>query len=299
MINIRQRNLTALIAVLVLVAGFLAGQVFRATPANAVYGLYQVTSQPTSYNSQPFKYSEAPCNIGDVVVGGGASVDDDSQSGGKVPLVRLEPNHYVQGGVDRYRYIAEAREPVAGFAGNWFLVTYAICAPQTFLGYEIVPSPAASPSSQAFQSAKATCPTGKRVIGTGARVRFAGDGGDNGPGELGLQLSRSSGARDISRATAREDADGYSGTWTLSSYAVCAQGLAATVQGQVSNTAEAVARCGDSTQVHGAGGGGSLTDSGPVFLHEVIPYAGSNGAVKVSMTGPPVGGVAAQALCAA
>src|SRR4029453_1930338 len=111
-----------------------------------------------------------------------------------------------------------------------------------------------------------------------------------------LQLNRTSGPLDISRAAGRESVIGYAGQWNLHSFAVCAQ-----PQGQIhaSDTVAAGARttnyCSNGLYTHGAGGGGGLTDGGPVWLQEIYPHYDLRG-VDVALTGPTypsIGGVVA------
>ena len=56
------------------------------------------------------------------------------------------------------------------------------------------------------------------------------------------------------------------------------------------------ADCPGTLRVHGAGGGGGLTDAGAVFLRVVEPLVGLR-RVTASMTGPYPGGMVAQAVC--
>ena len=77
---------------------------------------------------------------------------------------------------------------------------------------EIVPG--VTEGSARFKTALARCPSGTVAYGTGAAVPSIG--------RIGLQMTRTSGPLDISRATGRAD-NNYSGSWTLTSYAIYAR----------------------------------------------------------------------------
>jgi hypothetical protein len=156
-------------------------------------------------------------------------------------------------------------------------------------------SPPAPATSQTFQHAEAVCPTGKRAISAGGNIVRAGAQS----GAVALQLVRTSGPRDISRATAREAAGGNTGSWFVTSYVMCGPtALVGTTApaGTLVNSAGAGVTCPAGTLVHGAGGGGSITDSGPSFLDLVEPLPGYR-SEYTSMTSTPIGGMVTQAVC--
>jgi hypothetical protein len=164
-----------------------------------------------------------------------------------------------------------------------------MCGPRT----RFIASPpvaGTSPASPTFLATAAVCPSGKQVTGTGSRIVNSG-------GQVGLQLNRASGPLDISRSTARERANGYAGLWTLTSYAICANPVGLVAEGTLTNSSGTSFTCPTSThRVHSVGGGGSLVDSGPVFLRLLYPFSNLR-TVQVFMTGPPIGGMAIQAVC--
>jgi hypothetical protein len=269
----------------------LATQVVVATPAAAVPGLVRPIAVSET-NSESPKVEIARCPQGKRVIGGGAWVFAISQSDEtKVMLTGLQP---LRDTVGRDGYMAVGYERAAGIDGNWWLKAYAICA-DPLAGLQIVTG-TTDPSSSTFKIAAARCPGPMKVLGTGARVPDTS-------GQVGLQLTRSSTPRDISRATAREDAAGYGGRWTLTSYAVCAFNTPLTpLGGQPIATLPSLqnvvfANCPRGFFVHGAGGGGRLTDPGPFFLQVVYPFNDLD-KVEVAMTGVPNGGMVAQAVCA-
>lgn len=195
----------------------------------------------------------------------------------------------------RDRFSVAATAPRA-FTGKWSLTAYALCAAKRYgQGWQIVAGAPSSQSPATFKSVVAVCPSGKRVVGTGAAIGLPSV---DGYGRVGLQLSRASGPRDISRATAR--VNGYHKSWGLRAFAICASSsLHFTAEGKVVGASGATYSCSKpSHRLHSVGGGGSLTDSGPVFLQALRPWVGLHTA-QVVMTGRPRGGITVQAVCGA
>jgi hypothetical protein len=164
-----------------------------------------VVSGITPFDSTASKTIAAQCPAGKQVIGGGARVSGAQH----VVLTRLEPVHTSTGD----SYVAAASEDQTGFAGTWALLAYAICAdPPT--GLQIVSATGAAGSS-AFQGVSATCPPGKLAIGAGGRI-------NGGMGQVDLNTI-AEGMVLSARTTAggREDVNGFSGTWSVTAYAVC------------------------------------------------------------------------------
>jgi hypothetical protein len=266
-----------------------AAVVAPAIPASAVPGLQRV-STPFADNSEPHKIARAVCpSYTDVIGGGGYVVDHGA---GRVVLNALVP--VVSPGDDYYEAIATAPP---GFTHIWSLQAYAICAPPgavRHLNVKFQPSDGGLTSST-FRHAEAVCPAGQKVLGSGAEA--SGNAGYT--GELGLQLVRSSGPLDIVRATAREDADGYAYAWAVTAVAVCADPVPGQVAAaNVVTSATGHVTCPPSAPlVHGAGGGGSVNDSGPTFLQGIIPDVGLH-SVTTMMTTTPTAGMVTAAVCA-
>jgi hypothetical protein len=284
---LRTRGGLALACALV-AAGNVAVQVTTAAPAlAAVSGYTMVRSAERDFESNPSSFAVAKCPVGKVVIGAGGHVDEfgdpDTET---VRLTRIQPVHTSAGD----NVVVEAAEPASGFAGAWQVIAIAICA-NPLPGYQIV-SGSTGPASPTFVATAAVCPQGKLVMGTGARVV---DGG----GEVWLQLMRHSGPRDISRATAREDANGQDTNWSLTAYAICADPIAGTTQpGGISQVQWAFQGCGNGHRYVSTGGGGGLVDTGPVWLTGLYaePLNATAGAV-VTMSGLPTGGMAYSAIC--
>jgi hypothetical protein len=190
-------------------------QAANPAPALALPGLIRVDGNVSSDSVSP-KTAVATCPAGTWVVGGGGwayttVVADD----GEVVLTRLEPVHSrTSAGSDSY--VVTGAEVAGGYAGNWGVDAFALCASPPS-GYEIV-SGSTPWSSSSTQEAVAVCSSGRQVIGTGGQI-------NNPNGEVSLIVARSASPRDISRAMAREDANGNSGNWNITAYAVCTNAL--------------------------------------------------------------------------
>lgn len=288
----RTRRWAALAATVSTVLGLqVAIQVVRATPAAAVPSLDLFVSPVVGPDSSPQKSARALCPAGEQVVGGGGWADDGGAR--TVMLTELRPADGVPGATPD-SYWVFAQEPSTGFDRNWSLTAYAMCAaahPES--NYRILRGAVAVAPAQTFAAATSTaCPNGQQVVGTGAGIRNIAV-----TGRVGLQLSRPSGPLDISRATARETGSGYDGNWELHSWAICRNAADLVVEGTLSGTGTGTYTCSNPQhEVHSVGGGGSLTDSGPVWLQGLYPVTGLR-TVRVVMTGPPAGGMAVQAIC--
>jgi hypothetical protein len=288
MSNHRSR-VAATLAALALTGGALAVlQTVTAAPAAAVPGLVRVTAEMTPSDSASPKVRSAICPTGMKVLGGGAHVV--GPAAGVIRLTQLKPVSPGNGQNDRYDIAAE--EPFGGVAGKWSVEGYALCAPAGSVpGHEVVREDSASNSVSVKETA-APCPTGKRVIGTGAEVVFGNFGA------VGLTLSRASGPLDIARAAAAEDGVGHPGNWYVSSYAVCAKPVGATVHGSlVTGAPNTIQECPAGKLVHSVGGGtGPAAGGAPTFLSELYPSQ-DRFATVVRATGVPAAGLVAQAVC--
>jgi hypothetical protein len=280
--KLRSTWLTGIGGVLILLAVNLTASVVWTIPAVAAPGLKLYNAEPSPKLPAGLKQVVAHCPTGKRIFDGGASIDDLGLN--RAFFFRLEPIRDVKG--DYYIAMAAAN----GISGNWSISAYAICGNDVpGLGY--YPSTSLS-SSATFRAWSSRCPAGKRVVGTGATVQ------DN-RGEVGIQMTRASGPLDIARATARDDANGYSGTWRLTSIAMCANADAVVFHppaSAISTQQGASVNCPLGTWVSGAGGGGSLTDSGPFWLRGLLT-APDLRSVRAYMTGVPATGMVAQAIC--
>jgi hypothetical protein len=226
-----------------------------AQPAAAMPGLVKrIATSPT--NSVSPKTATAICPAGTRVIGGGGWVFTISATDEKkVILTRLEPVVSVSGD----QYVVTGMEVAPGITGNWWVEAYALCA-NTPVGHEITTA-TTTPSSSATQQTAAICTGSKKVYGTGARINNPG-------GQVTLQLTRWDNTRGIARVTAKEDANGYSGTWNVTAYAICANdlpGFVSSSAGTPTNSQDAklaTVHCPDGTFVHSTAVASSGTPPG-------------------------------------
>ena len=261
--------------------------------ASALPGL-QVAGAKTTGSTAPRQTVTAYCEADEDVVGGGAGVYGSSSR-----IVAMIPQH-IQGGPDSWHVVGET----SGLddTAKWNVFAYAVCAQEWALDdYRL--EWASVGSGATFKTTGARCRDGRVAWGSGASVNGTLTG--FGYGRVGLQLNRTSGPLDISRASARAE-NSYEGAfWTLDSIAICADPANfVTAVGQVAPGPKTNVTCEQLPpfyRVHGLGGGGGLIDGGPVWLKEIRPYHDLSG-VKVTMSGllyPSVGGMVANATCAA
>lgn len=102
-------------------------------------------------------------NSGQKVLGTGARIGISSAGQGEVVLQQAAA---LFAGT---RARAQAQEDSNGYAGQWWLGAYAICAyPPS--GYEVVTGGSSEQLSETFKDAQATCSLGKRLLSAGAFV---------------------------------------------------------------------------------------------------------------------------------
>lgn len=260
--NKRLRKFGRTMVVAALVAGGL--QVVTAAPAAAVTGLTRFITPPTADNSQVDKAITAQCpTSAPRIVGGGIVINDH---GRRVAFARFMQPIKNLGGTGRDAYAVAATVP-PGFVVTYSLQAIAVCARDIGVpGHQVVPGPLTTRSSDPDQNTIIHCPSGKRAIGFGGGVIGGGR-------EVGLQIVRSTGPRDASRAYAHEVAGGYGGQWQVQAYAVCMTTndtrppSGAAIPGQVASTL-----CSDNpnTFVHGPGGGAW---DGIGMINQIVPSA--------------------------
>jgi hypothetical protein len=270
---------------LVAMAVALAAALVTAGPAAAVGDPVLVTAS-TQLLNDPSPSATASCPPGTRVVGGGGRVFDFEKKLGR--LTALNPSFT--------SFTAEAESPNLSNIGNWRVFAYAVCADVDALDDYTIRG-ATKFDGAAFKHTNAACPGGTVAYGAGARVRgFAPTGA---AGKIGLQLNRTSGPLDISRAAGRVAA-GVSGGWALDSEVICARRAGNIhVEGDLSLGDSVSASCQDGT-VHGPGGGGGLSDGGLSWLYSIQPFNNLD-SVQARMTRPllpSIGGMIAHFTCA-
>lgn len=255
------------LAVAVILLPVLA-QIGSAVPASAATTVTPVAAVSIT-NSAAFKTAEAFCPQGLHVVGGGGWVQETGATTGKLALTRLRPVHAQNG---RDSYLATGAETTPGISGNWFVRAYAMCT-SALPGLKIVASLPTALSSAAAQATAAVCPAGTRALGSGASISTLA-------GQAVLQVARPSGTGDITRALAHEDVDGYSGSWSVTAYAVCANPPAGYEVKFVESPERlsefdkvAIAQCPANKKL--VSSGAALTDIAPanVSLSGIFPWA--------------------------
>jgi hypothetical protein len=248
-------------------AAVIAGSVVlvAASPAHAIPGLTSV-SAISAIDSSTTKTATATCPSGTTVVGGGGYA---YALGGQPFITGVRPIVSIFG----TGYQVVATEGEAGFAGNWYAFSYALCVPAPAgLTYQWTVSPTSSLSARTVTT---TCPAGTNVLSTGAVI-------DGGGQDVALRAVLPS--VDLTRLTAQahEDETGYGGSWSLTSWAVCADvpGLERVVAYPTTYPTSATAVCPAPKRVHGAGGtiNGSAAE---VRLVGVYPSPAVNGAYAV------------------
>jgi hypothetical protein len=222
----------------------------------AIAGLERVIAgSPT--NSTDTRSATASCPSGKQVTGAGAEIDS---GGGQVILRRVRPDPGLTS------VTVTAHEDETGNPDTWAVRAIAFCAPPP-AGLERVSFTTASNSSN--KGAVATCPAGKRVLGTGAELDGAGR-------QVFVNaITPASGLNSVT-VFAVEDDDGATANWSVTGYAVCANPVAGRQRVVATSTTgspvlqSAQADCPTGKQLTGLGGdiaGGG----GDVILDELEP----------------------------
>jgi hypothetical protein len=280
--------------VAVLVAAIAAGvQLTSAAPADAVPVVRAEKISGLRSMDSPKSATVACPAATPVLVGGGGEVE----GGGADPSTQPRLTGTLPIG-DRFLVVAET--PFHDSASPWAVRAYAICAPTNSLDEYQPVFGLSENDSRVFKRAETErCPGDTVAYSAGGFVSYPSFPGPP-PGRVGLQLVRTSQPLDIGRATAREYGFGYLGSAQVTAWAICARregGIHA--EGTLGLGEKATHRC-SSGRVHGAGGGGGLSDGGDAFLQYVIPSEDLR-QVFVRLTqplNPAIGGMVASATCA-
>jgi len=233
----------------------------------AVTGLERVSASSPSNSSN--KSVTISCPAGKRVVGAGGDLNNAL---GQVTLGFVRPDAALSSVTVR------GRENENGAANDWFVRAVAICATPP---PGLVRVTAASPSNSANKSVTATCPAGKRLLGTGAEID--GGGGQAAPNDV---IPGSS----LKAVTVHglEDGNGTGVNWRARAYAICANPVAgleravAASPTDSSSSKGATATCPAAKQVTGAGaelGGGG----GEVVLDDLTPQGGLGGVAVLGL----------------
>jgi hypothetical protein len=159
----------------------------------------QIASLTSSFGSGPARDAFVLCPSGRELIGGGASL---SQGFGQISMELMGTGDTF---VDAF-----AEQDDDGYTGSWSVTSYAICA-FPIPGLQKVVTTTAS-NSFTPKTTTATCPAGTRALGGGWSM--------NGQGQV--YITGISTQTDGETVTAYEDGNGYSGDWSLTAYAICA-----------------------------------------------------------------------------
>lgn len=201
------RRMSRWAAAAVAVAAFAGSQgvvqVLGAAPAAAAVPGLQVVSVTGAFDSATLKSVTATCPTGKRVVGTGFHL---LGAQGDVVLDDVRPT--------ATSVVVSAGEDQDGTTASWKITALAVCA-NPLPGLEIVTVTSAFGSSTG-KSAFAFCPSGKRVVGTGAALT-------NGFGQVSIGNLTISDTGVF--AFGIDDQDGYTGGWSITAYAICANPL--------------------------------------------------------------------------
>ena len=182
---------------------------------------------------------------------------------GQVVMDDLAPNAALTGAT------AFGAEDGNGYPENWVVIANAICATPP-AGLQLVT--ATSPTNSTSKGVTATCPTGKRVLGTGADLA-------GGLGQVVLDDIAPNAGLTAVTAFGAEDGNGTSNNWTIRAFAVCANPVAG-LQRVATTSASSSAGTGKlqsaacPTGKDLLGVGGELTGgAGQVVIDELNPAA--------------------------
>jgi len=205
--NGTRRSFVAAASALAMIATALV-QAVGVTPAAAVtipVGSVEVVTATSGFSPGPSKTLSAVCPASKPrVLGGGFTT-----TGTHITATELQP---VAGSpVDSYRVVAGFDE--VGTTASWQLLVYAYCS-SVAPGWQLVTA-TSPPTSDPFNQVIVTCPSGKAVVGTGGRI-------NGGAGQVQL-VTQGIGAAGPNRMSAGglEDLTGFSGTWSVTGFAVC------------------------------------------------------------------------------
>jgi hypothetical protein len=189
-----------LVGAVVVVAAPAVVQVVGAPPASAALPGWKIVYGDSAVDSKTYKSAVAECQGSKRVVGAGFKI---TGAGTDVILDDLIPGATT--------VTVGAGEDQDGTDADWRVTAVAVCA-DPLPGLEIVTA-ASQFGTGGLKSATAACPSGKAVVGTGAALT-------NGWGHISI------GALMVTDSTVdaygTDDQDGYSGSWSVTAYAVCA-----------------------------------------------------------------------------
>ncbi|HET6950744.1 MAG TPA: hypothetical protein VFI47_10230 [Acidimicrobiales bacterium] len=270
----------------VLAAGVAAATATTSAPAGATrqaaatgvpIGVHVVQKASAFDHQFLFKSARATCGDGEVVVGGGAQVFPDNSFTRQVALRSLVPIKNADGqGHDSYSVTAVA---VDGVQVDWKVTAFAVCARAGSVPtHHIVPKVTGLAEGKTTDATAAVCPSGERVLGTGAEVV-----GVAGSGDLVLQVARPDGPGGIARVQGHVGVEAFTGPWRVGAYAICAAtplgykvAFGRSDEAASESRKDAFALCPGQQPL---GFGGAVTNVAPAnaSLQSIEPFANSSG----------------------
>ncbi|HST64500.1 MAG TPA: hypothetical protein VLM05_04865 [Mycobacteriales bacterium] len=134
--------------------------------ADRVPGLY-LAGGAGAVGSAPVQSAEAGCQAGEAVLGGGGLLRNP---GFQADLRTVAPS------ATGDRFVVQGGEDVDGYANNWSVVAYAICAPRP-AGYEVISETSPSNPTDERKTITGRCPIGKHLTGPGVATDPTSPGG--------------------------------------------------------------------------------------------------------------------------
>jgi hypothetical protein len=196
------RATSLVLSLLVLIVSALAP---AASVSAAIPGLVRV--ETTSALTSAAKSITANCPAGTLVVGAGATL---TGAAGQVILDDIAP----QVGLQSVRASAYEEEP---YAPNWTVTAIAMCAPNV---PGLVRVATTSPYNSVNKTLIAFCPTGRVLLGMGYQIDGSG-------GAVLVESMHPINLNSV-EVLAREE-DAFTGTWRLTTIAVCANSAVAPI----------------------------------------------------------------------
>ncbi|TDB89409.1 hypothetical protein E1264_08320 [Actinomadura sp. KC216] len=263
--------------------------VITTAPAQAVPNLQRISATTVS-DSSTTKSVTAACPAGTSVLGGGGEIINGA---GEVVFTGLRPTSTLSG------YQVGAHEDETGYSGNWKIRAHAVCGSAP-AGAEHVAS--TGPGSTGVTYTSVFCPSGKHIIGMGGQI-------NNGQGQVMLLGSNPFDPAEVLTPAVPDDT-GYTGTWTITSVAVCANPIQGrtVVFGSSANDSttpkSATATCPAGTRVHaGSSSIGGFPDTNSLIRERVVPNTALTSVTATGRETPGAGSpdpwsVTAYAICA-
>lgn len=211
----------SLLTIATTVGLMLAMGLFISPASAAVPGLVRISASSVLNQSEDFKDVTATCPTGKNLVGTGFEITG-GQARGEVVLDDLRPNGSPTTAPTAVSVRAHEADPISV---NWGVQAHAICANSNatlrrFSATSILNG------SEDFKTATATCPVGKKLVGTGAEIT-------GGRGEVVLDDLRPNGGPTLAPTAVTVgayEAEPYMPDWTVTAYAICADPLPGLVQ---------------------------------------------------------------------